>query len=82
MLARRADDLIWPVADPMFKLARDAARARAATFHFRIKAEQSSSVNAEAAVGFQKDLNLGLGGEYKRWEDLRFTVNASFKGSS
>ena len=27
---------------------------------------------------FQKDLHLGLGGEYKRWEDLGFTVDATF----
>ena len=72
------DDLLWPSQDPMFKLARDAAQAGADTFHFGLKAAESGSVNARAAVKLQKELGLGLGGEYKRWEDLSFTVDAAF----
>ena len=75
---RVPDDLIWPSRDPMFKLAHDAAQAGAKTFHFGLKAGDSGSVNARAAVKMQKDLHLGLGGEYKRWEDLGFTVDATF----
>ncbi len=71
-------DLIWPTRDGMFKLAHEAAAAGAGTFHFGLKAEQSGSVNARAAVKLQKELHLGLGGEYKRWEDLSFTVDATF----
>lgn len=74
-------DLIWPTRDPMFKLASDAANAGAATFHFGIKHEQSRSVNAGIAASLEKDLNLGIGGEYKRWEDLVFTADASFRCS-
>ncbi|MEO6711950.1 MAG: hypothetical protein ABIM89_00810 [Mycobacteriales bacterium] len=73
----RATDLIWPGNDPMFKLVRDAARAGAETFHFGLKAQQSNSVNGRAAVKI-KGLGLGLGGDYKRWEDLTFTVDAAF----
>jgi hypothetical protein len=76
--SRPPADLIWPSRDAMFRLARDAAHAGAATFHFGLRAEQSGSVNAQAAAKFQKDLHLGLGGEYKRWEDLSFTVDAAF----
>lgn len=75
---RVPEDLIWPSQDAMFKLAHDAAQSGAETFHFGLKAEQSGSVNAQAAVKLQKDLRLGLGGEYKRWEDLNFTVDAKF----
>ena len=75
---RVPDDLIWPHRDPMFKLAHAAAQAGAGTFHFGLKAGESGSVNARAAVKFQKELNLSLGGEYKRWEDLGFTVDATF----
>lgn len=76
--SRTPADLSWPGQDPMFKLARDAAQAGAGEFHFGLRAEQSGSVNAEAALKIQKELRLGLGGEYKRWEDLTFTVDASF----
>jgi len=75
---RVPDDLIWPGRDAMFKLAYDAAHAGAEAFHFGLQAEDSGSVNARAAVKFQKELRLGLGGEYKRWEDLSFTVDAAF----
>lgn len=75
---RVPDDLIWPGRDPMFKLAHDSAQAGADTFHFGLQAEQSGSVNATAAVRIQKELGLGLGGEYKRWENLNFTVDAAF----
>lgn len=71
-------DLIWPGRDAMFKLAYDTAHAGAETFHFGLQAAESGSVNARAAVKFQKELHLGLGGEYKRWEDLSFTVDAAF----
>ena len=71
-------DLIWPGRDAMFKLAHDAAQSGADTFHFGLRAEESGSVNAKAAVKIQKELQLGLGGEYKRWEDLSFTVDATF----
>ncbi|CCH89529.1 protein of unknown function [Modestobacter italicus] len=71
------DDLIWPDRDPMFKLMRTAADAGAEQFHFGIKTEQSTSVNAGAALQLQ-DLGFSLGGEYKRWEDLAFTVDATF----
>lgn len=71
------DDLIWPDRDPMFKLMRTSADAGAETFHFGIRTEQSASVNAAAAVKL-KDVGFNLGGEYKRWEDLAFTVDASF----
>lgn len=74
-------DLIWPTRDPMFKLASDAADAGASTFHFGIKHEQSRSVNAGIAAALETDLNLGIGGEYKRWEDLAFTADASFRCS-
>ncbi|SEO59957.1 hypothetical protein [Trujillonella endophytica] len=70
-------DLIWPDRDPMFKLMRTSADAGAEQFHFGIKTEQSTSVNAGAAVKL-KDLGLSLGGEYKRYEDLAFTVDATF----
>lgn len=75
---RVSSDLIWPERDPMFKLANDAALAGAETFHFGLKTEQSGSVNAQAAVRLQDDLRLGLGGDYKRWEDLSLTVDATF----
>lgn len=69
--------LIWPARDPMFKLAHTVAQAGAETFHFGIKTEQSATVNAAAAVKL-KSLNFSLGGDYKRWEDLTFTVDATF----
>lgn len=75
-------DLIWPGQDHMFILAHDAALAGAHTFHFGLKAGQTGSVNAEAAVRIKNDLGLGLGGEYKRWEDLNFTVDATFPNRS
>ena len=78
--SRMPAGLLWPSQDPMFKLARDAAQAGADEFHFGLHAEQSGSVNAQAALKLQKDLRLGLGGEYKRWEDLIFTVDATFDG--
>ncbi|MGY1651756.1 hypothetical protein [Geodermatophilus sp. SYSU D01119] len=71
------DDLIWPGRDPMFKLMRTSADAGAEQFHFGIKTEQSASVNAGAAVKL-RELGLSLGGEYKRYEDLAFTVDATF----
>ncbi len=70
-------DLIWPARDPMFRLIRTTADAGAETFHFGIRTEQSASVNAAAAVKLM-DVGFNLGGEYKRWEDLAFTVDASF----
>jgi hypothetical protein len=70
-------DLIWPRADPVFKLAHDAATGT--TFHFGMKGRQSSSVSAEAGARLEKQLGFHLGGEYKRWEDLTFTVDASFR---
>lgn len=79
---RVPEDLIWPGRDPMFKLARDTAQAGAQTFHFGLKTEQSGSVNARAAVTLEKELRLGLGGEYKRWEDLSLTVDATFGSPS
>lgn len=75
-------DLAWPHHDPMFRLVRDAAAAGAAKFHFGIAAESSGTVNAEAAVKLVGDLGVSLGGEYKRWEDLAFTVDAAFSFSS
>ena len=64
----------------MFKLARDAASAGAETFHFGIKTSKSPSVNAEIAAKLS-GLNFSLGGDYKRWEDLTFTVDATFPSS-
>ncbi len=75
------DDLIWPDRDPMFKLMRTSAAAGAEEFHVGIKTERSTSVNASAAVKL-KDLGLSLGGEYKRYEDLAFTVEATFTTST
>lgn len=70
-------DLIWPGHDPMFKLVNTAASAGAETFHFGIKTEQSASINGSAAVKLS-NLGFSLGGDYKRWEDLTFTVDATF----
>lgn len=73
-----AADLFWPQHDPMFRLVRDAAAAGAAKFHFGIAAESSGTVNAAAALKLVGDLGVSLGGEYKRWEDLSFTADATF----
>ncbi|WP_456881898.1 hypothetical protein [Geodermatophilus sp. SYSU D00779] len=75
------DDLIWPDRDPMFKLMRTSADAGAEEFHVGIKTERSASVNASAAVKL-RDLGFSLGGEYKRYEDLAFTVDATFTTST
>jgi len=74
-------DLIWPDRDPLFKLARDAAGAGARTFRFGIKTDQSRSVNATVGASL-KDLGLNIGGDYKHWEDLTFTVDARFGPTS
>lgn len=72
-------DLAWPAHDPMFRLVRDAAASGASTFHFGIAAESSGTVNAAAALKLVGDLGISLGREYKRWEDLSFTVDATFR---
>ncbi|MGY1618176.1 hypothetical protein ACI797_15665 [Geodermatophilus sp. SYSU D00691] len=71
------DDLTWPDRDPTFKLMRTSAEAGAERFHFGIQTEQSTSVNASAAAKL-KDVGFNLGGDYKRYEDLAFTVDATF----
>jgi hypothetical protein len=70
-------DLIWPRHDPLFKLAHDVATARSREFRFGITTEQSRSVNAAAGADLRV-LGLSLGGDYKRWEDIIFTVEARF----
>lgn len=69
--------MIWPDKDRLFKLARDSATAGAETFRFEIKTDQSRAVNASFGAKL-KGLGLELGGEYKRWEDLTFSVEARF----
>ncbi|MFS0704458.1 hypothetical protein AB6N23_08050 [Cellulomonas sp. 179-A 9B4 NHS] len=71
-------DLIWPTADPVFRLAREAANGD--TFHFGMKGQRSASVSLDVGAHLEKSLGLHLGGEYKRWEDLTFTVDATFQG--
>lgn len=71
------EGLVWPYKDKLFQLAAESAFAGARDLHFSVSSGTQRGVNAEAAVKL-KGVGLDLGGEYKRWEDVHFTLDAKF----